>query len=445
MKTIYRVLVLGIFMAAVSAASATSIFAQDACADVDAKQALYAKFTTNYAGKIDQKKMAVEAGQQYIDKYGACPDDAQIVSYLKTNVPKIQDKIKAEEGVIARNNLYTSFDTALKAKNTVDTFTTGKNILATDPNLVDVLLVLASLGYDQAVANPPVDTYNNETINYAKTAIQKLEANTSSKTGDYGVLQYSYKTKDFPDGRANALGWMNYTIGYIDYYRLNKKEEALPYLYKASQVTSGTKNNPFLYQTIGSYYREKVADLGKQIVDKIEALRKMNADNKGDTDEAKALDAETKNLIALQKGYADRAIDAYARAYKMADPKDSNYKNGLYTTLKEIYNLRYEGKRTDVDAYVANIANTPMPDPTTQVTPVVEADTTTTTTGSASATPSATTPAAAKSATVTADKTPAKPASSTPANGATKVTVTKTNTPAPAKSTTSVKKPAPKK
>lgn len=441
MKTILRVLALGIFMTALTAVGATSIFAQDPCADVEAQQALYKTFTDNYSGKtVAQKRAAIEAGNQYIEKYGACETGKEIVDYLKTNVPKLKEKADAQEAREKTDKLYTGFDTALKNKNTGEIFSNGKQILAQDPNLVDVLLVLASVGYDQAVANPPVDTYNNEAVNYAKTAIQKLESNTESKTGDYGVLQYSYKTKEFPDGKANALGWMNYTVGYINYYRLNKKEEALPYLYKATQVNSGTKTNAFLYQTIGSYYRDQVARLGKDIVAKIEAVKKLEAAGESDTDAIKALVKETNDLIALQKGYADRAIDAYARAYKMADPKDPQYRDGLYATLKEIYNLRYEGKRSDVDAFVANVNNTPLPDPTTKVTPVVEAEQptgTNTTTSSAGTTSSTTntTPGTTKPATTTS-----KPATAKPATNGDKATTTK-----PMSSTTPSKSAAPVK
>ncbi len=42
MKTIFRVLMLGIM---ISAVSAVSVFAQDVCAEVEAKQALYKQFT----------------------------------------------------------------------------------------------------------------------------------------------------------------------------------------------------------------------------------------------------------------------------------------------------------------------------------------------------------------------------------------------------------------
>ncbi|MGI8638970.1 MAG: hypothetical protein ACR2MG_03360 [Pyrinomonadaceae bacterium] len=445
MKPIYRVLVLGILTMALNAVTATSTFAQDPCAEVEAKQAVYKRFTDNFASKaLAQRKTAVEAGKEYVQKYGNCPDDKEIVSYLNTNIPKIESGIAKVEGQQKIGERYTRFNTAITAKNTADIFTVGKEILATDPELVDVMLVLATAGYDQATAKPPVDTYNNEAINYAKSAIQKLDANAKSKTGDYGVLTYSYKDKE------NARGWMNYIIGYIDYYRLGKKDEALSYFYKAAQTTSSTKTNPYLYQTFGSYYRDEVVRLGDEIV------VKLKANNNQATDETKA-------LIAMQKGYADRAADAYARAYTVADkaPAGKDYRDGLYGSLKEIYNLRYEGKRTDVDVYANSVSSRPMPDPTTKVTPVAEEvpaaaatpAATTTTPGTTTPTATSTKPGTTKPAIMNDSKTPTKPMSSTTTTKpeTTKVTVTKTDNgtstgeATTTKTKTPAKKPAPKK
>ena len=445
MKTIYRVLVLGILTMALTAVTASSLLAQDVCADVEAQQAVYKKFTDNYASKdIAQRKIAVEAGKDYVQKYGACPESKDIVAYLNKTIPGIETGIKKKEGDDAKNALFTRFDTALKAKNTADIFSVGKEILATDPNLVDVIIVLATAGYDKASEKPPVDTYNNDAVTYAKSAIQKIEAGAKSTTGAYGVLNYSYKladNKDYstPEGaKTNALGWMNYIVGYIDYYRLSKKDEGLSYLYKASTINSTTKNNAALYQTIGLYYRDEVVRLGKEIVDKIAAAGNKETD-------------ETKALFALEKGNADRAIDGYARAYKLADTKDKAYKDGLYETVKEIYKLRFEGKTDGVDAYVATLTSKPMPDPATKVEPVIEVVPATATPGATpGTTPTATPTGTTKPATPAATPGATKPASSTTTTkpDTTKVTVTKTddgNSTSESTTKTPAKKPAPKK
>ncbi len=406
-------------MTALSAVGSTSVFAQDVCAEVDAQQVLYKKFTDNYAGTLDQRKAAIEAGKQYVSKYGACADAKDIVSYLNTNVPKMEATIAKEQGEAQKGALYTRFDTAIKASNTAEILGSGKEILTKEPEFLDVIIALASAGFDQAVANPPVDTYNDDVINYSKAAIQKIEAGKTSTTGNYGVLQYSYKTKEFPDGKNNALGMMNYNIGYINYYRQSKKKEALPYFYKSTQYNS--------------YLEEAIRIDGER-----EAVVKA-AGNK-DTEQSLA-------MLGLQKGYADRAIDAYARAYKLAnanaDPKNKPYKDSLYTKLKELYAFRYDGKTEGIDAYVATVMSKPLPDPSTDVTPVKEAALVTTT-----ATSSTATPGAAKSSMTTDATTAEQPTRPVATATTTKTTTTETNgskATTTTKTKTVVKKPAPKK
>lgn len=392
-----------------SAVTAVSVFAQDACADVEGKQAVYKVFTDNLPSKaapktLDQQKSAVQAGKQYIDKYGSCADDKQIVDYLKANVPAMEKYIADTEAAQAKQKLYSDFDAAITASNTANIFSNGKTILSGEPDFMDVNIALASAGFDQSVANPPVDTYNSDTINYSKTAIQQIEAGKASRTGDYGVKQYSYKTDKYP-GKDNALGLLNYNIGYIMYYRQNNKKDALPYFYKSTQYNSFSKTNPFVYQTLGAWYLDQAI--------KMDADRQAKITAAGDKDTD-----ETIAMLAMQKGYADRAIDAYARAYSLAknDPKNKTYADGLYAKLNELYKFRYNGNTAGVDTFVAGVMSKPLPDPMTEITPVKEE------------TPAAnTTTGATKTAAMTSDNTAnstasantmAKPTAKTSASGA---------------------------
>jgi len=458
MKTIFRFLALGILITVFSAVTVTSSFAQDGAAE---KAALYKTYIDNYdKPEIAKIETAIKAAKEYVEKYGASGPDKEQVDYFKTAIPDLEKSVvaikeaqgKAEQAK-ATQALFTRFDTAVKGTggkaNPAETYASGKEIVAGDPDFVDVILVLGSVGFDQAVLPTPVDTYNEDTIQYAKMAIQKLEANKASKTGDFGVLQYSYKNKDYPDGKANALGWMNYNIGYITYYRQGKdnpakKKEALPYLYKATQYTSFNQKNPFLYQTIGAWYLDEAIKIDK------DRKAKITAAGDKDTDETLA-------MLAMQKGYADRAIDAYARAYKFAkDDKNSKkeYTDNLYARLKELYVFRYDGKTEGIDQFVASVQSKPLPDPTAAITPVKDETTTppattSTTTPPAEATIApkpatntspATTPSPTKPATVTkptSTTTPAKPPTSTD-ESATTPTTAKTDK-------TKAKKTTPKK
>ncbi|MDQ3324087.1 MAG: hypothetical protein M3525_16855, partial [Acidobacteriota bacterium] len=345
MKTIFRALALAIFMTAFSAATVTPTYAQDG---LEENIALYKKYTDNYAGTTAQKKIAIEAGKQYIEKYGTNADYAAQVDYLKKDVPRLESLVATVEAAANRNAAITRFDTSVSGKNWDETYTSGKAILAQTPDLLDVILVLGSIGYDESLKTPANTKYNADTINYAKSAIQKLEAGKTSQ--NYGAYQYTYSgVKEFPNGKENALGWMNYNIGYLMYFNQNQKKEAIPYLYKAAKSNSAVKNFPVIYQTIGESYFDEAKRLDQESRDKIKAA------NNTETDESKV-------AYALAKGYADRAIDAYARAYKIASANPAakkEYKDGLYSVMQNLYKFRYDGKIEGIDAYVAGVMSRP--------------------------------------------------------------------------------------
>jgi tetratricopeptide (TPR) repeat protein len=428
MKAIYKNLALGIFLTVFAAVTAAPTLAQDVCKDVDANQALYKKYTDNYAGTLDQVKTAIAAAEEYIQKYEACKDDkgvatfAEQVNYFKGALPERKDfvdkSVKAAEGA----KLYERFNTAAKAKNVAEILASGKEVVAKYPNDLDVIIIMASAAFDEVIAKPTVTTYNNDVITYSRSAIEKIEAGTKSESGKHGALSYQLGTKD------NALGILNYSIGYTMLLDPSRKKEAAPHFYKATQYNSNIKNNPFIYQAIGANYLDEILALDKKRTDIIKAA--------GGTDTPESLAVE-----AMQKGYAERAIDAYARAYKSAkgDPKaKKEYVDSLSTRLKELYPTRYTGKTLDnVDTYVASVTSKTLVDPTTTVTPVQE---------EAPATPATTTPA---NTTAPATGTTPKPATTTPTKPVSSTTTSSdaaTDTNATATTTkTKAKKPAPKK
>jgi hypothetical protein len=423
MKTIFRFLSAAMLLAAVIAIGSVTGFAQAGCDDTAGKADLDSKFRTNYSSKdIATREIAVNAGKQYIEKYGECPDSKEFVDYLKANIPPMEERIKKEKAGALVQGRYNKFDAAYKAQNWDDVYAAGKDILAAEPDNLDVILVLGSIGYDQSFKKNY--KYNDDTVRYAKLAIQKINSGTTSK--NWGVFDIKYKSKE------DALGWMNLTIGYITYYAQNNKKEALPYLYAASLANSDTKTNPIVFEPVGAYYFEDV----KRLADEVQAMIKdQTASAATDTDEVKAKkDADIKAKIALLNGTTERAMDAYARAYNLAkaNPKTKAYSDGLYKQIQALYNVRFQ-KTTGVDEYITATVAKPMIDPTTAVTPVSDPEPTATTPvvkPAAAITPTVTKPAS----TTTKASVPTKPVS-TSATPSDSVTASK------AKATTSVKKP----
>ncbi|HEX9959326.1 MAG TPA: hypothetical protein VGB00_00170 [Pyrinomonadaceae bacterium] len=402
MKTIIKVLSLGMMLMVFAVAPA---FAQEEC------EGLYKKWLDNYKGTDAQKQTAIDAGKEFISKCNTA-EQAEIIKYLQVQVPKLEGTLKSKSTIDCFNNAVKD----AKNVNADNAFRCGKEILAGNPDQIDVPLVLASIGFDKAVAKPPVDTYNADAINYARMAIQKIEAGKTSP--QYGAYGFTYKNKD------NALAWMNYTIGYITYFNQKNKRDALPYLYKATRFETGAKDNPkniaLIYQAVGDYYRDEYNRLDDE-------RAKLATEAKDKTpEEAKVLADKAKELLLLQKGYADRMIDAYGRAYSFAAPADPAYKTGLLNDLKVLYTFRYDNKPpAALETYISGLNSRPMPDPTSTVSPVV--DTTTTAT---------TTPASTGSLTTTAPTT-------TTTNGRT--STADTTTTSKAKTPKTPVKPAPKK
>ena len=350
---------------AFGAISTLSTFAQGTLEEC---QPIYEKFLADRKTTADIPGLdkAIASGKEFLEKCGKTADLEAQIKYVTNQVTKFEETRKQKD---LEENLYKPFNASVPAKDWDKAFSLGKQVIALNPDFVDVMLVLASIGFDNSTATPPVDKFNGDAINMAKMAIQKMEENKPSTTGDYGAFTYRYKTPTCADGKVNATGWMNFTIGSITYYRLKNLKDSLPYLYKASQVGCETKNFPDIYRMIGAWYLEEAIKINTKRLEAIKAAADQDTD-------------ETKAMLALQKGYADRSIDAYARAYKLATSPGikttEDYKKALYTKMNELYTFRYD-KTDGIDAYIANVNSKPFPDPASAITPVVEEPTTATT------------------------------------------------------------------
>ena len=139
---------------------------------------------------------------------------------------------------------------------------------------------------------------------------------------------------------------------------------------------------------------------------------------KATDDEKLAMEPKIKEAIGVLNGTAERAMDYYSRAYKLAKtdtPAAKTYKDALYKDLSILYEGRFQ-KKDGLDAYIATVTAKPVPDPSTPITPVNDPEPTTTT-GAA--------PATAAPASTTAAKPATKPMSTT---GTAKTSVAKKGT-----------------
>lgn len=367
----------GLFATLITVAFATPASAQTC--DQDTKAPIYQEYLDNYAGNLEQRKAAVKAAKEYIKLCKASEPDAEIVAYLEGAIPALEEGIAKEEEANRQAELakaeaarFARFDKAYKASNWDEVFAAADEFLKYPPVKMDIQLdmriLLASAGSVLAEGKPAINKYNDITLKYAQEAISRINAGETSKTGKWGGYNYSWGTKE------NALGWLNYAIGYIKYYPQDKKDEAIAYYYKATQFESDTKSYPPIYATLGGWYQSKAAKLGQDRA-KIDITEAAGEQQQANIDKALG-------ILAMEKGYAERAIDAYARALKVAKEKKESsaaFKDSLYSTLKALFEFRYSAEEDaamrseeKINSFVAGVTASSLPNPMSEVKPVVE-------------------------------------------------------------------------
>jgi hypothetical protein len=399
MKSIFRSLSM---VALVAAFAVTGSYAQNVCDDLDTPTAKYTTFTENYQKKTEAEvTSAIAAGKEFLEKWGNCEGWKEQVAFVKPWIPRLE---KTLEG-IKDGPMFEAFDKAVIADNIDGIYTNGKQIIAKYPQNHDVKYVMAVAALadvSKAVLAKTQSKYAGEAAGYAKTLYDGIKSGSIASvrklkdgTPSYGVLKHE-TTKE------EALSRLAYTQGFINYYALNNKKSGVATYYEVSQLPGYFKGYAPVYVTISDYYRDEAANIVKESATKtseynalVEEVKKLDANAPGAKEKAEQLavqieakDKEIKAKDALIKGYIERAMDALARAHKVAKdgtPAEKQYKEALYKDLQNLYKQRFE-KEAGLNEWVAATTAKPFPDPTSTVQPVVEETTTTTTTTSTTGT-----------------------------------------------------------
>ena len=386
MKTIFKTLGFGAVMAAVLAIGGITVFAQDACNDLDAINALDAKIRADYP-KPETKKAAIDEGKQYLEKYGNCEVTKDFSGWLKGRIPVWEKDVAIGDTLAGQKALHDKFDAGFTSKNYDDSFAAADQYIAKypdDPSNISLMVTLGLLGPQQTVAKNTKFNANSE--KYAKMAIDRLKSGNAvaKKNGKYG-FQIECENKD------ECISGLTYGIAYMNYYGNNNKQAALPYYYEVTKLPGAYKSNPYVYGTIGDYYFDTVLKLKDEVIKlQTEAKDFANKPPAADATEdvKKKFEADVDAKIAavnaktaLLNGYLERDLDAYSRAYSMAknSPQDKQYAENIYKKLQGLYTARFPNQQQGLDTWIASAVAKPFPDPTSEVTPV--SDDTSTKTG----------------------------------------------------------------
>jgi hypothetical protein len=374
---------IGLAMLAVMfiAAGAVSSYAQAGCDDTDAINALDAKIREGIK-KTSTLKTAIDAGKEFLEKFGACEATKEFTDWLKAQMPSWEPRYKKYVDAQELGALFKTFDDGINGQKYDDVYSSGKQILVKEPKNVHVMIPLGIIGLNESYKKNY--KYNDDTIRYAKMAIDALNAGASPKMNNgQPVLnkagQPAYSTWDF--SKEEAIDELKYSIAYITYYPKNDKKTALPIYYELSQSKGRFKDEPRVFAAIGDYYVAEAAKLGEEIAAMITKQKAMTTD-----EEKEKIDVDIKAKVGMFNGYTERAIDAFSRAHKVAPTataNDKTYKDTLFKTVSDLYKRRFD-KEAGLNEYIAATLAKPFPNPTSEVTPINDPDpvtTTTTTTG----------------------------------------------------------------
>jgi hypothetical protein len=334
MKTFIRLLTL----AAVATFFALPAFAQDtAAAPADpcataGEDELYKKYYDEKNTKKDQAA-AFETAKQYLAKYPNCSDR------YTANVKKFHDAYAAAVTAVNEEKdfyiaLYGS-DANKTGRNVGKAYEIGRRLLAKNPEDLSVLMQLGYAGYtDWANKNPAFAA--DSATNLVK-AIRLIEGGKSID-----------KWTPF-NNRDEALSYLNFAAG--DLLIKDRPTEALPFYLKAAALEGPMKKDALTYARLGAiYYLTQYEPMQKDFTAKYAG--------KEETPESKAALDNLNQVV-------DRIVDAYARAINLAgsDQRFAATKAEWLTQVTELYKFRHEGKTDGLDAYIAGITATPLPEP----------------------------------------------------------------------------------
>jgi hypothetical protein len=285
--------------------------------DDPVKIQIYKRFYDNYQGN---KAVAYKAAQDYVAKY--TKDKDQYVDYL-------QKWMKAYEQDERKANL----PGLINEKKFSEAYSTGAQILSTEPNYLRAQIDLGYAGYLAASAKN--ETFNADALNYARKAIQAIE---SGKTPTEWA---PFKGKD------DTLAYLHYAVGYLTLK--TAPEQALDSLIKAVQYDSDIRKTPSTYYFLAIAYES-----GPYKTES--SAYKATYENKPETAASKAA-LEKLNVIM------DRIIDAYARAINAAgtDPKTDQSRKEWLTQLTNYYKFRHDGNDAGLTEFIAAAMQKPLP------------------------------------------------------------------------------------
>ena len=277
--------------------------------DDPVKIEIYKRFVDN---RINKPSVAYQAARDYLQKY--TKDKDQYVDYL-------QKWVMLYERAERKNQL----PGLINEKNFAEAYKVGARILADEPDNLRTQIDLGYAGY--LAASSKNETFNADALNYARKAIQAIEA------GKVPSEWAPFKGKD------DTLAYLNYAVGYLTLK--TTPDQAIDSLLRAAQYDSDIKKTPSTYYFLAVAYESGPYKT-------LSTAYQAQYANKPETPESKAA-LEKLNVVM------DRIIDAYTRAIAAAgtDPKTEQSRKEWLAQLTNYYKFRHEGSDAGINEFVA--------------------------------------------------------------------------------------------
>jgi hypothetical protein len=267
--------------------------------------------------KTDDQEKAYQLSKVFLAKFGKNNDE---------EVKKVRE--------FADNYEKVTLGKHIDAGKIPEAFTFGKEILARDAENAFVTANLAYAGF-KAAQDKKDKTFAADSVQFAKQTLELYAAKKMPKTFEPFVDE------------AEATALMYYVLGFFS-VDSNLKDSAVNF-YKSVQFVSKIKNTSYPYAIVALYY-EKEFEKG---VKEFDAKYPANAPN---TAEKQAAETRLEKLM-------NNMQDAYARSIKLGETEKSPNLEAWKQRYTQIYTFINNGSPTGSDTFLANVLNTPMPDP----------------------------------------------------------------------------------
>ena len=285
--------------------------------DDPVKIEIYKRF---YDNRDANKRVAYKAAQDYVAKY--VKDKDQYIDYLQKWMKGYeQDERKANLPILINEKKFS------------EAYSTGAQILSTEPNFLRAQIDLGYAGY--LAASNKDETHNADALNYARKAILAIEE------GKVPNEWAPFKGKD------DTLAYLNYAVGFLTLK--TAPEQSIDLLIKAAQYESEIRRTPSTYYFLAVGYESGPYKT-------LSAAYQTKFANQPETAESKAA-LDKLNVIM------DRIVDAYARAINLAgtDPKTEQSRKEWLAAATNYYKFRHSGSDAGLTELIASATQKPLP------------------------------------------------------------------------------------